>query len=207
MLMKKITPFHDPAKAFAHCEVCLDEIQREKLPAWAYEFFYNSFIFYINQAWELAVEAFHTSKCSSAPGQALIDRVKRMRDRDDPLLLYVREARNQLAHRESVLWISDEEPRMPEGLGNVVNLGSSYYTTNWKRYSCAVLPSLSFNFAGTQVAAKPVSTKKGGIVPVPETNEGQSVDNSPLGIMRAAYEYYGQNFDKLFQFTRSGGEG
>ena len=200
--MKKITPFHDPAKAFAHCEVCFDEIQRENLPAWAYEFFFNSFIFYINQAWELAVEAFQISECSSAPGKALIDCVKQMRDRDDPLLLYVREARNQLAHRESVLWISDEEPEMPDGLGKVVNLGESYYTTDWKRYSCVVLPSLSFNFAGTQVAAKPVTTKKGEIVTVPETSAGKEVDNSPLGIMRAAYEFYGQNFDKLFQFTR-----
>lgn len=202
MLMKKITPFHDPAKAFAHCEVCLDEIQREKLPAWAYEFFFNSFIFYINQAWELAVEAFRTSNCDSASGKALISRVKLMRDRDDPLLLYVREARNQLAHRESVLWISDEEPKMPEGLGNIVNLGASYYTTNWKRYSCTVLPSLSCNFAGTKIAAKSVANKNGGKVAVPQTSEGQAIDNSPFGIIRAAYEFYGQNFAKLFEFTR-----
>lgn len=202
MLMKKITPFHDPAKAFAHCEVCLDEIQREKLPAWAYEFFFNSFVFYINQAWELAVEAFHTSKCDSVSGEALIDHVKLMRDQDDPLLLYVREARNQLAHRESVLWISDEEPKMPEGVGNIVNLGASHYATSWKRYSCTVLPSFSSNFVGTQVAAKPVTNRKGLTVAVPEANEGQAIDSSPLGIMRAAYECYGQNFAKLFQFTR-----
>lgn len=202
MLMKKITPFHDPAKAFAHCEVCLDEIQREGLAAWAYEFFFNAFIFYINQAWELAVEAFHTSKSDAVSGDALIDQVKLMRDRDDPLLLYVREARNQLAHRESVLWISDEEPKMPEGVGAIVNLGASYYSTDWKRYSCAVLPSLSSNFVGTKVAAKPVANKKGVKVPVPEANEGQAIDSSPLGIMRAAYECYGRNFAKLIQLTR-----
>lgn len=200
--MKKITPFHDPAKAFAHCEVCLDEIQREKLPPWAYEFFFNSFVFYINQAWELAIEAFRTSKCESTAGENLIGRVKLMRDRDDPLLLYVREARNQLAHRESVLWISDEEPKMPEGVGTIINLGASYYATDWKRYSCTVLPSLSSNFVGTQVAAKPVTDKKGAKVAVPEENEGQAIDSSPLGIMRAAYECYGQNFAKLFQLTR-----
>jgi len=200
--MKKITPFHDPAKALAHCEVCLDEIQREKIPAWAYEFFFNSFVFCINQAWELSVEAFQMTKCTSVPGQALIDRVKQMRDRDDPLLLYVREARNQLAHRESILWISDEEPKMPEGVGSIVNLGASYYTTDWKRYSCTVLPSLSFNFAGTQVAAKPVVTRKGGVVAVPENNAGQTLDNSPFSIMRAAYEFYGKNFNDLFQHTR-----
>nr|WP_298249111.1 hypothetical protein [uncultured Halomonas sp.] len=198
--MKKITPFHDAAKAFAHCEVCLDEIQREELPAWAYEFFFNSFIFYINQAWELAVGAFRASKCTSAPGQDLIDRVKKMRDRDDPLLLYVREARNQLAHRESVLWISDEEPKMPEGLGSIVNLGPSYYTTEWKRYSCVVLPSLSFNFVGTRVAAKPVLSRGGEMIAVPEVNEGQ--ENSPLNIMVAAYTFYGKSFDQLFQFSR-----
>lgn len=199
MLTKKITPFHDPAKSFAHCEVCLDEIQSEKLPAWAYEFFFNSFIFCINQAWELTEKAFDISKCTSATGLALIDCVKLMRDRDDPLLLYVREARNQLAHRESVLWVSDEETEMPDGLGKIVTLGASYYTSDWKKYSCVVLPSLSLNFAGTQVAVKPVSTKKGEVVAVPETSKGQTLDNSPLGIMRAAYEFYGQNFDTLFQ--------
>ena len=65
-----------------------------------------------------------------------------------------------------------------------------------------MLPSLSSNFVGTQVAAKPVTDKKGAKVAVPEGNEGQAIDSSPLGIMRAAYECYGQNFAKLFQLTR-----
>lgn len=202
MLMKKITPFHDSAKAFAHCELCLDEIQREHIPAWAFEFFFNSFIFYINQAWELAEKGFDKSKCTSIDGEVLIKYVKKLREKDNALLRYVREARNQLAHRESVLWISDEESTIPDGVGDIVELAASYYTTDRRRYSCVVLPSLSFNFAGTRVAARPVYTISGNVVAVPNKNEGQIPDNSPLGIMRAAYTFYGQHFEKLFQLTK-----
>lgn len=202
MLAKKIDPFHDAAKALAHCEVCLDEIQIKQLPAWSYEFFYNSFIFYINQSWELATVAFQLSNNTPEDGQALVEHVRSMRDDQDALLVYLREARNQLAHRENVLWISHEEPKKPEGLGAITNLDASFYTTDHRRYSCKVLPSLSFNFAGTDVAAKPVFDKKKNLVPVPLVCNGLPIDNSPLGIMKAAYEFYGQSFGKLIQCTR-----
>jgi len=198
--MNKTNPFLDPAKALAYCEVCLDEIQRENLHPLAYEFFFNSFIFSINQFWELTVKAFENSKCTSTSGLALIRRVNAMRA-DDQLLLYVREARNQLAHRESVLWISDDEIETQDGLGAVVSLGANYYTTDMKRYSCLVLPSLSLNFVGTTVAAKPVFNKQQIKIAVPKKNSGQSIGNTPLDIMNAAYDFYGQKFGELIQFT------
>lgn len=197
MLTQKTSPFHDAAKAFGHCEICIEEVQRAKIPPWAYEFFYNSFILAINQAWELSVKGFGSLDCDSLIGRELIEKVSLLRAANSHLLGYVREARNQLVHSESILWLSDEESNAPDGIGVVVNLSDSYYATNWQKYSCVVLPSMSCNFAGTQVAVKPVQTRKGKIIPVPKKLKNIELDNSPLGIMRASYEFYGKNFKAL----------
>ncbi|MGQ4276856.1 hypothetical protein ACQ5ES_07405 [Pseudidiomarina sp. E22-M8] len=197
MLTKKTSPFHNAAKAFAHCEICIEEVQRAKIPPWAYEFFYNSFIWAINQAWEFSEKGFELLNCDSVIGRELIKKVSLLRARESQFLKYVREARNQLAHRESIIWLSDEEPNAPEGIGATISLSDSYYATNRHRYSCVVLPSMSCNFSGTQIAVKPVYDKKGNIIPVPKTLENTEIDNSPLGIMRASYEYYGENFKAL----------
>ena len=197
-MMKKTKPFHDAVKSLRHCEICLDEIQQENTSALAYEFFYNSFIFYINQSWELAVQAFQMPPIPVL-GQELIDNVNTMRNRDDPLLQYVREARNQLAHRENILWISDEENQKPEGLGSVVNLSAGYYKVGSNRYSCAALPSLVLNFVGSQVAAKPITTRNQKKIAVPQNNAGQEIENSPLGLMEASYKSYGKKIERLLQ--------
>jgi hypothetical protein len=199
--------FYNAAKVLEDCELCLSAIENSQISLHGYEFFYNTFIFKINQCWELANEYFLKLDGDLQVAKEFVASLNSMRDikssNKDPLLIYIKEARNQLAHREDILWISSEESSIPDGLGHQINFGSSYVSQSAKLYSRCVLPSLSLNFADIYIAAKPVSHRSGEEIPVPLSCCGIKMkDNSPLNIMTYSYEFYGQNLCKLIELIR-----
>lgn len=200
-MIKDISEFYDAAKALSHCEIAMDQLVSEGLSDWAYEYYFNSFIFYINQSWELAQAACDRTDGTDAEAEALIDRVRRDRYGDDhvgddELVNYVRQARNQLTHRRAVLWLSSEEDR-PEGIGTPIEVGPSSHKTDANRYSTMVTPSFALRFTPTKIAVRDVTSKGGDLVKVPTHHQGSEIENTPTNIAQLSYEYYGSTIERL----------
>lgn len=197
----KYTQYYDSAKSLSHCEFIIEQFNTQELPPWGFELLFNAFIVNINQAWELAHAAYKNNFSSILNGRKIIDRVYNDRTQNDDLLNFIREARNQLSHREAILWSSDEEPRI-DCIGKANIVGPSSNMRNKNSYSCAVLPSLNLNFTGTQIALKPIMDKKGTVLSVPVMHLNHKIQNDPINVMNISYEYYGVKFSELVSACR-----
>lgn len=198
--------FYDAAKAFEQCEICLGYLQEKRLAISSYEFFFNSFILSINQAWELMRQEFNSKRFDKGHQLSIfmknIEVSRDFRSIDsDPLLTFIKEARNQLAHRESLLWISNQEVDCV-GLGAKINMGQEHFTVPYNRYSRVVLPSLSSTFCDVLIALKPVTTKDGTKVNVPSSCKGVNIKTDPFSVLYASYLYYGEQFEQLLYYIR-----
>lgn len=199
-------PFHSAAKALSHCELCLHHASNPDVGYTNFEFFYNSFIYYICLTNELIGEELCKIKDKEIIG--FFRRIENMTDFNspscDPLLSYVRFSRNQLTHNERILWNSSEY-NDEEELGEKENLGQHHNVTSAKKYSTNVLPSLSLNFTDIYVAARPVTgklSKKTKKILVPNSCCGNFFKSTPRNIMLYSYEFYGQNFAKIVDWHR-----
>lgn len=200
-------PFHDAAKALSHCELCIHQVLNKNISYADFEFFYTSFMFEINRFRELVHK--QLIQLNNKEILSFSKKIERKVDIGtpftDPLLAYVRYARNQLGHeRKNILWNSSDEGEV-EGLGVKENMGEYYNTKSIKCYSTSVLPSLQLNFVATYIAAKPVvAIKKGKKIELPVPNQccGNIFENTPRNIMICAYKFYGQNFDKIVDWSR-----
>lgn len=197
--------FFDTAKAFEHCEICLEYMHRDSTSLKGYVFFFNAFVFNINQAWELLCQELINRNVVDSVAMGFVREISDKRNfksnNADPLLVYLKEARNQLSHRESILWISSDEKKV-DGLGKLVNMGQNHEVTSRKLYSRVVLPSLSSIFVDTFIALKPVRTRDNTLIPVPASCMGHSVTTTPFDVAYTSYDFYGQQFDKLADYLR-----
>lgn len=192
----KYTPYYDSAKSLSYCEFVIEQFNTQELSPWLFELLFNTFILNINHSWEMAKEAYQNNFSSILDVKKIIDRVNNDRTQNDDLIIFIREARNQLSHREAILWSSEAEPKI-EGIGKVNCFGPSSTLRNKKYFSCTILPSLYLNFIGTQIALKPIKKKDGNWLTVPDKHLNQKIQNDPINVVKITYNYYGNNIHEL----------
>lgn len=193
---------YDVGKALSHCEMCLDGMKSEDISDHPYEFFYNSFVYYIDQAWKISDKYFADFEEEYESVSETRQVVDNDRTGDDELIYYMHHARNQITHEGSILHFSEEEN--PANLGEPIQVEPHNYTRDTDRYSTIVMPSFRMSFNYIYVYAKPVSFHGGEItVDVPNSHQGSNIDNNPNNMADLTYEYYGSRIQKMHDKVRS----
>ena len=198
---KKLFEFYEVGKVLGHCEFCIHMSVRDDIDVSypAFEYLYNSFIYSINRFWELLEREVKTKFPSKSKAIDLVNHVKNMREQGkpetDPLLAYVKTARNQLAHNDSIVWRSDEYEVEPDGIGRKMQFGPSFEGKKASLHSTCVAPIVNINFVGAEMAAIPVTDQRNPIpMPPPNTCGGKAFDNDLRNIMFESYDLYGKHF-------------
>lgn len=118
----------------------------------------------------------------------------------DPLIHYIKVARDQLSHRRGVLWHSEHGPR-PMDAGEAITREGAHAVRDHNRYAAAVLPTLVLDLIPTEAALVPIEervTEKGKkasliTVPVPVEHDGRPLTaTDPTNCALAALKYYGE---------------
>lgn len=192
--------FHNSAKALKFCEACIHYAHNSQVGYINFELFYNTFIFEINRFWEITYTKGKESNCRTL--LSFLEEINNSRNywttSADPLLSYVKEARNQLAHDKNILWNSNEESII-EGLGKKENMGPHYDQVSKDLHSTAILPSLALCFSDVEIAAKTITTLRKDTIEVPVKCINNSFENTPRKIMTTTYDFYGQSFRKIIK--------
>lgn len=200
---RKVFGLYDAGKALSHCEMCLGGMKSKDISDHPYEFFFNSFVYYIDQAWELAEKYFEGLEEDYEVVERLTESVYDDRHGEDDLIHYIRHARNQLTHEESILHFSDEKEGENK-FGTPVEVSPQQYTRSTDKYSTIVMPSFRMSFGIVNIYAKPVTGhKEGVIVTVPNYHQGKRINNNPTNMAEMVYEYYGSCIKKMHDSVRS----
>lgn len=178
----------DRAENHAHA------LKDENLGIHEYEEHFDQFLRYINSAWEKSVHELVETMRDDFRGDIDRDASEEAR-KSDPLIHYIKVARDQLSHRQGVLWHSGHG-KPPIGAGRLIQRGGSYLVRDRNSYAAAVLPTLSFNFVGGETALVGIMERvKGELVPlpVPTMHRNKPLEsNDPTTSVLLTLEYYGK---------------
>jgi len=201
--LRRVFGLYDAGKALSHCEMCLDGMKSEDISDHPYEFFYNSFVYYVDQAWKLAENHFKGLENNREIVDEVIEDVYSDRHGEDDLIHYMRHARNQLTHEKAILHFS-EEKKGGGKLGDPVEVIPYQYTRSTDRYSTIVMPSFRMSFGVVNIYSSPVTGHKEGlIVTVPDYHQERRLENNPTKMAELTYEYYGSCIERMHDNVRS----
>ncbi|MCS4102362.1 hypothetical protein [Salinibacter ruber] len=200
--LRKISDLYDTAKALSHCEMCLEAISRDKITDHQYEFFYNSLVYYIDQAWDLAESHFSDLRSQYNLVDKIVEDIYDDRHGDDDLIHYMRHARNQLTHEEMILTYSDEINESLN-LGKPVEVYPHQFSKDTDLHSTIVMPSFRMSFGNTHIYSRRVTGHKDGItVEVPKKHDGKEIERTPTNMANLTYDYYGSRIRRMHNKVR-----
>lgn len=199
-------------EAFAELDIAetyASELAVCDLPLPNYLSYYRSVLNHLDSAWDKAREALLNSGHPLIVGEgdkALIEwhpwiRAEKLRTcidagGFDPLLKYLKIARNQAEHRrEPSLWVCSDPGEPPSSAGDVVYRPGGYIVRDAKSYAATMLPTLELDFVGARIALLPVADKKGRVIAIPNSHLGLHLTrNDPGTVTKLAVTFYGDLF-------------